>query len=68
MTKKKKKFNVDFLSYLSHLKNKLKIEKSICIKKKQKFKFNKFNIMKISKPVFHNLLYRIKMFMHCIYT
>ncbi len=37
---KKKKFNVDFLSYLSHLKNTLKIEKSICIKKNQKFKFD----------------------------
>ncbi len=35
---------VDFLSYLSHLINTLKIGKSICIKKK-KFKFNKFNII-----------------------
>ncbi len=29
--KNKKHFNVDFVSYLSHLKNTLKIEKSICI-------------------------------------
>ncbi len=33
----KQNFNVDVLSYLSHLKNTLKIEKSICIKKTQKF-------------------------------
>ncbi len=43
--KKKKKINVDFLRYLSHLKNTLKIEKRICIKKNQKFKFDKFKII-----------------------
>ncbi len=43
--KNKQNVNVDFLSYLSHLKNTLKIEKSICIKKNQKFKFDKFNII-----------------------
>ncbi len=41
----KQNFNVDFLSYLSHLKNTLKIGKKTCIKKKQKFKFDKFNII-----------------------
>ncbi len=39
----KKKFNIDFLNYLSHLKNTLKIEKNICIKKNQTF--DKFNII-----------------------
>ncbi len=34
---------VDFLSYLSHLKYILKIEKKLCIAKNQIAKFEKFN-------------------------
>ncbi len=40
----KQNFNVDFLSNLSNLKNTLKTETNICIKKKQKFKFDKFSM------------------------
>ncbi len=46
MTKKNKQnFDLDFLSYLSHLKNTQKVEKSMCIKNTPKFKFDKFNII-----------------------
>ncbi len=58
MTKQNKQnFNVDFLSYLSHLKNTPKIEKSTCIKKKKKNSSltNLTSYMKIYKPVFHNV-------------
>ncbi len=35
---------IDFLLYMSHLKYILKIEKNVCIAKKQIAKFEKFNI------------------------
>jgi hypothetical protein len=42
LTRLKKNKNIDFLSYLSILKNKLTIEKMICDQKKEYHKFNKF--------------------------
>ncbi len=48
----KQNFKVDFLCYLSHLKNTLKIEKRICIKKNQKFKFDKFKGMEHVPNIF----------------
>ncbi len=46
---KKREFNVDFLRYLCNLKYILKIEKSICNRKHQIAKFDKFN------TIFENL-------------
>ncbi len=46
---KKREFNVDFLGYLCYLKYILKIEKSICNRKNQIAKFDKFN------TIFENL-------------
>ncbi len=57
------KLNVDFLNYLSHLKNKYLLRKP-----KNSSSTNLTSYMKICKPVFHNVLYCIIMFMHCIYT
>ncbi len=53
----------------SLIKNTLNIEKRICIKKKKNSSStNLTSYTKICKPVFHNVLYCIIMFMHCIYT
>ncbi len=38
-------FNIDFLGYLSYLKNVLRIENGICWKRNQIHKFEKFNII-----------------------
>ncbi len=46
---KKREFNVDFLGYLCYLKYTLKIEKSICNRKNQITKFDKFS------TIFENL-------------
>ncbi len=45
----KREFNVDFLGYLCYLQYILKIEKSICNKKNEIAKFDKFN------TIFENL-------------
>ncbi len=47
---KKREFNIDFLGYLCHLKYIFKIEKSICNRKNQITKFDKFKY-NIWKPI-----------------